>query len=120
VEFYRQADIFCFPSIREFGGAVVLEAMAAGLPCIVADHGGIAEYVTEETGFKIEPVSRTYLTAQMAQKIELLARDGKLRAAMSAQAVQRAGLFEWNCKARRIVAIYESLIQRKTAGNAHA
>ncbi len=62
LDYYRKADIFCFPSVREFGGAVVLEAMACGLPCIVANNGGIGEYVTEETGFKIEPNSREYLT----------------------------------------------------------
>ncbi len=56
--YYRKADIFCFPSIREFGGAVVIEAMACGLPCIVTNNGGIGEYVNEETGFKIEPISK--------------------------------------------------------------
>ena len=61
VNYYREADVFCFPSIREFGGAVVMEAMACGLPCIVVDYGGIGEYVTEEAGFKIEPRSREYL-----------------------------------------------------------
>lgn len=72
LKFYTKADIFCFPSIREFGGAVVLEAMACGLPCIVADNGGVAEYVTEETGFKIVPVSAKKLTQELANKIQIL------------------------------------------------
>ncbi|MEO1590395.1 MAG: glycosyltransferase [Cyanobacteria bacterium J06632_22] len=58
LDYYAKADIFCFPSIREFGGAVVMEAMAAGLPCITIDHGGVGEYVTPETGFKVEPISK--------------------------------------------------------------
>ncbi len=43
LDYYRKADIFCFPSSREFGGAVVMEAMACGLPCIVANIGGFCE-----------------------------------------------------------------------------
>lgn len=42
LNYYRQADVFCFPSIRESGGTVVLEAMACGLPCIIANNGGIS------------------------------------------------------------------------------
>ena len=49
LDYYRKADIFCFPSVREFGEAVVIEAMACGLPCIVANNGGIGEYVTTGT-----------------------------------------------------------------------
>ena len=62
---FSKSDIFCFPSIREFGGAVVLEAMACGLPCIVVNNGGIGEYVTDETGFKIEPISRDYIIKEL-------------------------------------------------------
>lgn len=114
-DFYRQSDLFCFPSVREFGGAVVLEAMAAGLPCIVADYGGIAEYVTEDTGFRIALDSREHLLRQMVCHIEALARNRELLAGMSVKAVARARGFTWDSKARRTVNIYENLIERKRA-----
>ncbi|MEQ9359200.1 glycosyltransferase family 4 protein [Coleofasciculus chthonoplastes] len=112
VKYYRQADIFCFPSIREFGGAVVLEAMASGLPCIVANNGGIGEYVTEETGFKIEPLSREYLTQELTDKIKILVEDEQLREGMSTKAVERAREFTWENKAQKIVDIYQEMIKK--------
>jgi len=113
LEYYKNADVFCFPSIREFGGAVVLEAMACGLPCIVANNGGIGEYVTEETGFKIEPVSREYLTQQLTQKIKILVEHETLRNNMSNQAIERVREFAWDNKAKKIVEIYEEMIEAK-------
>jgi len=113
LDYYRKADIFCFPSIREFGGAVVIEAMACGLPCIVANNGGIGEYVNEETGFKIEPISREYLTQELTSKIKMLVEDHKLRESMSAKAIERAKEFEWENKARKIVEIYEKMLGEK-------
>ncbi|MBL1211621.1 glycosyltransferase family 4 protein [Geminocystis sp. GBBB08] len=107
--YYNQADIFCFPSIREFGGAVVLEAMASGLPCIVVNNGGIGEYVTEETGFKIEPTSKNYLIQEVTDKIKLLVTDENLRLNMSANAIERAKEFVWKNKAQKILTIYEHL-----------
>jgi len=113
IEFYRQADIFCFPSLREFGGAVVLEAMAHGLPCIVVNHGGIGEYVTDETGFRIEPRSRAFIVRSLVEKIEQLASDPVLYRQMSERAVARAREFTWDVKAKKIVALYhETILQR--------
>ncbi len=115
VEYYREADIFCFPSIREFGGAVVMEAMACGLPCIVPNNGGIGEYVTEETGFRIEPKSREYLTQELTNKIKILVEDDKLRERMSAKSMEKAKEFEWDRKAEKIVEIYQKMIGEKAA-----
>jgi len=109
LEYYRKADIFCFPSIRESGGAVVLEAMACGLPCIVANTGGVVDYVTEETGFKIEPISREYLTQELTKKIEIISENEDLREKMSTKAIERTREFEWGCKAKKIVKIYEEV-----------
>ena len=110
LDYYRKADIFCFPSIREFGGAVVMEAMACGLPCIVANNGGIGEYVNEETGFKIEPNSREYLTEELTSKIKLLVEDDRLRESMSAKAMEKAKEFAWDKKAEKIVEIYQKML----------
>ena len=46
---YAEAGVFLFPSVRESGGGVVLEAMSYGLPCVVADWGGPAVY-TKDVG----------------------------------------------------------------------
>lgn len=113
IKYYQNSDIFCFPSIREFGGAVVLEAMACGLPCIVANNGGIGEYVTEETGFKIEPISRDYLTKELTNKIQILIENYELRQKMSLNSVERVKQFEWGTKAQKIVEIYQEMIAKK-------
>jgi glycosyltransferase involved in cell wall biosynthesis len=113
LDYYRKADIFCFPSIREFGGAAVIEARACGLPCIVANNRGIGEYVNEETGFNIDPMSKEYLTQELTSKIKMLVEDDKLRESMSAKALARAKEFEWENKARKIVDIYGKMLVRK-------
>ncbi|QRQ99898.1 glycosyltransferase family 4 protein [Dyadobacter sandarakinus] len=53
---YASADIFLFTSISETYGNVVAEAMASGLPCVIADGGGSADFVAQgENGFKCDP-----------------------------------------------------------------
>jgi len=42
---YQNADIFLFPSLQEGMPAALMEAMAAGLPCIVSDIRGNRELI---------------------------------------------------------------------------
>lgn len=100
------SDIFCFPSVREFGGAVVLEAMAAGMPAIVADYGGIGEYVDAASGFKIAPDSREAVVAGVAEALARLVADAGLRQQMGQAARERAGQYAWDAKARQVLACY--------------
>ncbi len=109
---YSNSDIFCFPSIREFGGAVVLEAMACGLPCIVINYGGIGEYVTEKTGFKIDPVSNEYITDELVNKIEFLIKNKEQQNMMSRESIKRAKEFQWSSKAQNLIGIYNELINK--------
>src|SRR4028119_2343354 len=68
---------------------------------------------TEETGFKIEPNSREYLTQELTKKIKILVEDDRLRENMSAKSIERAKEFEWDNKAIKIVEIYEKMLAQK-------
>src|SRR5690606_12276175 len=53
---YASSDVFVFPSTSETYGNVVIEAMATGLPCVIANGGGSANLIQHyQTGFKCEP-----------------------------------------------------------------
>jgi glycosyltransferase involved in cell wall biosynthesis len=107
--YYKRANVFCFPSIREFGGAVALEAMAYGLPCVVPDYAGLSEYVTTDTGFKIEPRSRQFLISEMIEKLQILFQDSQLRQKMSQKARERAQEYQWSQKSMQLLDIYRRI-----------
>ena len=53
--FYREADIFVFPSIFEAMPIPPIEAMAAGLPVVATSVGGTPESVSNgETGILVD------------------------------------------------------------------
>ena len=56
-QLYAQADIFVFPTEADCFGIVVSEAMAAGLPIITTDIGGLCEQVEHGVNGLIVPPS---------------------------------------------------------------
>ena len=58
IELYREADVFCLPTLGDCLPMVLSEAGAAGLPLVSTDVGAIREIVRpEETGLLV-PVER--------------------------------------------------------------
>jgi glycosyltransferase involved in cell wall biosynthesis len=113
-ELMRSADVFVFPSIRESGGQVVVEAMASGLPCVITDYGGPSETVTENCGIKIPLGSAEQLISRFKDKLEQLASDAELRERLGTAARARAlDLFTWDGKARMMVEIYRWVLGRR-------
>ena len=47
-EILQTADVFAFPSIREGLGIAAIEALACGVPLIVADNRGTREYLQND------------------------------------------------------------------------
>ncbi|MEL6206944.1 MAG: glycosyltransferase [Pseudomonadota bacterium] len=102
-----RADILAFPSIREFGGGVVLEAMALGTVPIVVDYGGPGELVTAETGIALALGPRADIVARLRAALETAAAAPEALAPMSqaGRALVRAH-FTWEAKARQIADVY--------------
>jgi alpha-maltose-1-phosphate synthase len=112
MKYYDESDIFVLPSLRECGGAVVLEAMARGLPVIATKWGGPVDYVSPETGFLIEPHCRSYMVGEIAHHIMRLASDVNLRKRMGEAGRKRIiDHFLWEEKVLTITEIYRNLLK---------
>ena len=103
-----ESDIFVFPSVREFGGGVVLEAMAVGMVPIVVDYGGPGEIVTPQTGFAIPMGGRATILSAITKRLNGIAAGEHDIAAMSRFGVERvATLYFWSEKAKQIRSVYD-------------
>lgn len=111
VEFYQTCDIFCFPSLKETSGNVLLEAMSCGIPVIVADRGGPAELVDMNCGIKIPVTGEDDFVVRLKDAIVLLARDKELRYFYAVNARKRIEqLYDNNSIGERITKIYEDAL----------
>ena len=109
----RRSQAFVFPSLREFGGAVVLEAMANGLPPIVVDYGGPAELVNAHSGILLPLLPRTELIPRLRQAMEeLVTNPIRCRLLGENAARQVRDNFLWDVKAARLMDIYQQLLAK--------
>jgi glycosyltransferase involved in cell wall biosynthesis len=114
-DWLADADLFTFPSIREFGGAVALEAMAVGLVPVVMDYGGLGELVTPKTGFLLPMGTRPQIVERLRAVLSHLCEHPDEIDAKSPAALRRAHeQFVWPAKARQIVRVYEWLLGKRS------
>lgn len=95
---YRSADVFCFPSWEEGGPMVTIEAMGAGLPCIVTDMGSAGIVAGPADGAIVVPPGDS---AAMVEAMRLLSRDAPLRLEMSQAARRTAAAYTWPLVGKR-------------------
>jgi glycosyltransferase involved in cell wall biosynthesis len=100
------ADVLVFPSVREFGGGVVFEALAMGAVPIVADFGGPGDIVHPEVGFKVPLTNEHDVVSQIEQVLAKLARGPDLLEQLRQQAMRYAReCLSWDRKARIITEV---------------
>ncbi len=103
----RASSVFLYPSLREGGGAVVIEAMASGLPVVCLDSAGPGFHIQEGWGIKIAPRNPEFAITGMAEALGTLARDPDLRLRLSRASRQRAEEFYvWDRLGDRLQGFY--------------
>lgn len=102
-----RSEVFAFPSVREFGGGVVLEAMALGLVPVVLDYAGPSELVTAATGYKVPMGSRDEVILGFRDVLSRLCDARESLRPLADRARRRAlTLFTWDAKARQTLEVY--------------
>ncbi|MGY1731016.1 glycosyltransferase [Geodermatophilus sp. SYSU D01045] len=96
-------DALVLPSAYEEMGSVLTEAMAAGLPVVASDVGGIPEVVQDgRTGLLVPPGD----VGALAAALDRVAGDEVLRARLAAGARARSAGYGWPALLARVAAVY--------------
>jgi glycosyltransferase involved in cell wall biosynthesis len=107
----RAAHVFCLPSVRESGGAVVLEAMASARPVVVVDYGGPAEIVDAEVGVALAPNGEDAVVAGLCETFRDVVKRPEhwrnLGAVGRARAEQK---YSWDAKVAEAIGLYTKLL----------
>ena len=110
-----RCHLLTFPSIREFGGGAVLEAMALGVVPVVVNYAGPGELVTDETGFRLPIGPRDSIIAALRARLEALAADPSALPAMAAAGRARVAThFTWAAKAAQVRRVYDWVLEGGT------
>jgi glycosyltransferase involved in cell wall biosynthesis len=105
---YTHVTAQVLPSLREAGGNVCMEALAAGVPIIATRWGGALDVVRHGIdGLLIPPTSDADLVAGFAEAMRDCIDNPARAAAMGATGRARVlDAFSWQTKARDVMAIF--------------
>ncbi|SHM61725.1 Glycosyltransferase involved in cell wall bisynthesis [Roseovarius litoreus] len=109
-EILKESDALILNCVRECGGAVVLEAMSAGLPVIGPEWGGPADYINEECGILVHPEPKDTYAARICDAIFELATNPSKCSEMGKQGRRRiVNDFDWEKKIDTMMDVYRTV-----------
>ena len=107
---YQEHDAFLFTSLRDTSGNAILEAMGCGLPVITLAHQGAKAITTDQTAFRINPVTPSRTISDLGDAMATLAKSKELREQMGAAGQARVSqLYLWDKKGEQMNEIYLDL-----------
>jgi glycosyltransferase involved in cell wall biosynthesis len=107
---YSGASLFLFPSIYEGFGLPVLEAMACGVPAIISNNSSLPE-VGGEAALQLPPDSPEFWSEGMRKVLA----DKELSKTMIEAGFLQTQQFDWEKSARKLLAIYDRLLGKKSS-----
>ena len=101
-----EADVLVFPSVREFGGGVVFEALAMGAVPVVADFGGPGDIIHPGIGFKVPLTDEEDVVLQIEKILAKLVNNRELLERLRQQGMRYAReCLSWDRKAQIVTEI---------------
>jgi glycosyltransferase involved in cell wall biosynthesis len=109
----RSADVLVFPSVRDFGGGVVFEALACGAVPVVANFGGPGDIVNPDVGYKAPLTNESDVVLYLKEALTELANhpDHLERLRRQGMSYARERL-TWDAKAHDTTKILNWVLQR--------
>jgi phosphatidyl-myo-inositol alpha-mannosyltransferase len=106
--FLRSVDVYCAPNLLgESFGVILIEALAAGAPLVASDLDAFAKVLEEgDAGVLV----RRGDAGALAKALCALLGDPERRAALAARGREVAAGYDWSVIARRILAVYETVV----------
>ncbi len=107
---YASCDAFVFPSDTETFGNVTIEAMASGLPCIVANKGGSVDLVEDmKNGILFDSND----ASDLKKAIIFLLNHKDIRELLSEGALETVKHFSWHTILSSMEEIYKRTIESR-------
>ncbi len=105
-QIYREATVFCYPSLFEGFGLPILEAMAAGTPVVTSNVTALPE-IAGGAAVLVDPLSPEAIARGLR---DTLVESEEARAARVAAGRAVAARFDWNESARQYIELFDRLI----------
>jgi glycosyltransferase involved in cell wall biosynthesis len=110
------AHVFCLPSVRESGTAVLLEAMAAARPVIAIAYGGPAEVVDDSVGRAIPPDAPEAVIEALAHALRDVVADAESWQRRGEEGRRRAEQhYGWDAKIEQVLRLYGHILGDRQA-----
>lgn len=107
-EFLKSLDLFVLPTRAEAFGIVIVEAMAAGVPVVSTNTGGVPEIVNSaEIGLLVSDVTPAMFASRISEVLELPDR-GRAMAAKAQDSVRQR--FDSSVIGKKLGSIYAGVL----------
>ncbi len=103
----KSSHVFCFPSIVEGFGIVIVEAMASGVPFVASNIPPLVEASGRKGGLFFKP--KNY--EEMADKIKYILTNEELQKNLKRDGISKSKEYNGENIAGKIESIYENLIR---------